>query len=224
VYPSAPPALYGAAIPAGAETARPPEAGGLPASPVPIGPEPLSYRLIGEAMAGYLLVETPDALWIIDKHAAHERLLFNRIQAGERPFLSQRLLVPRTVVLTARELDVLLEGRGFLEENGFEFDQSGPNTLAVRAAPGDIDESDIPALLSEISSLLNSGKHPDLRGGALEMIACKAAVKLGRSSRREDMEHLAGLVMETPGLRHCPHGRPVAVRLTRSDLGRQFGR
>jgi len=187
-------------------------------------PETLTHRLIGEAMSGYLLAETPDALWIIDKHAAHERLLFNRLKTGEQPFLSQRLLVPRTVVLSPRELDTLLLERGFLEENGFELDQSGPNTLTVRSAPGDIDEGDIPALLSDIASLLISGKRPDLHKDALQMIACKAAVKLGRSSRREDMERLTALVMETPELRHCPHGRPVAMRLTRSDLGRQFGR
>jgi DNA mismatch repair protein MutL len=175
-------------------------------------------------MAGYLLVETPDALWIIDKHAAHERILFNRLKAGEHPFLSQQLMVPRTVVLTQPELDILLEERAFLEGIGFEADVSGPGVLAVRAAPGDVDESDIPALLSEVAALLLSGRRPDLRDSALQTIACKAAVKLGRSSQREDMERLARMVMETPDLRHCPHGRPVAMRLTRSDLGRQFGR
>jgi DNA mismatch repair protein MutL len=187
-------------------------------------PEALSWRLIGEAMAGYLLVETPDALWIIDKHAAHERILFNRLKESERPFLSQQLMTPRTVVLSRTELDILLEERSFLEEAGFEADASGPASLAVRAAPGDVDESDIPALLSEIASLLLSGRKPDLREKALQAVACKAAVKLGRSSQRADMERLAAAVMETPDLRHCPHGRPVAMRLTRGDLGRQFGR
>jgi DNA mismatch repair protein MutL len=103
-------------------------------------------------------------------------------------------------------------------------DEMGPGTLVVRAAPGDVEESEIPSLLSEIASLLLSGRRPDLRDEALRAVACKAAVKLGRSSQREDMEGLAGLVMETPDLRHCPHGRPVAIRLTRSELGRQFGR
>jgi DNA mismatch repair protein MutL len=183
-----------------------------------------SYRLIGEAMAGYLLVETPDALWIIDKHAAHERLLFNRLKEGERPFLSQRLLTPKAVTLSQSELDVLIEERVFLEEAGFEVDVIGPSALAVRAAPGDVDESDIPALLTEIAAHLQKGRLPDLKEEAMRSVACKAAVKLGRSSLREDMERLAKLVMETPDLRHCPHGRPVAMRLTRSDLGKQFGR
>ncbi|MCL2003192.1 MAG: DNA mismatch repair endonuclease MutL [Oscillospiraceae bacterium] len=193
----------------------------LPASPPP---ESLSWRLIGEAMAGYLLVETPDALWIIDKHAAHERILFNRLKAERSPFFSQQLLLPRAVALSQPELDVLVREKTFLEEAGFEADLSGPGTLAVRAAPGDVEESDIPALLSEIAALLLSGRRPDLREKAMQAVACKAAVKLGRSSRREDMERLAGLVMETPDLRHCPHGRPIAMRLTRGDLGRQFGR
>ncbi|MCL1807817.1 MAG: DNA mismatch repair endonuclease MutL [Oscillospiraceae bacterium] len=198
-------------LPAGKEVVRPSE-------------DSLAWRLIGEAMAGYLLVETPEALWIIDKHAAHERLLFNRLKAGERPFLSQRLLMPKTIVLSQPELDVLLQEQTFLEEAGFEIDAVGPVSLAVRAAPGDVDESELPALLSQIASLLLSGRRPDLRDKAMEMVACKAAVKLGKSSQREDMERLAKLVMETPDLRHCPHGRPVAMRLTRSDLGRQFGR
>ncbi|MDR0325862.1 MAG: DNA mismatch repair endonuclease MutL [Oscillospiraceae bacterium] len=213
------PSVYAAGVP------RP--AGPLP-SPPPPPPKPpeenLAWRLIGEVMSGYLLVETPEALWIIDKHAAHERVIFNRLKAGERPFLSQQLLVPRAVALSGPELDILTGERAFLEEAGFDIDVMGPGALAVRAAPGDVDESDIPALLSEIASLLLSGRRPDLRDEAMQMVACKAAVKLGRSSQREDMERLAGLVMETPDLRHCPHGRPVAMRLTRSDLGRQFGR
>jgi DNA mismatch repair protein MutL len=175
-------------------------------------------------MAGYLLVETPEALWIIDKHAAHERLLFNRLKENERPFLAQRLLMPKTVVLSRPELDILIEEQPFLEEAGFEINLIGPSALAVRAAPGDVDECDIPALLSEIASLLQKGRQPDLKEEAMRSVACKAAVKLGRSSAREDMERLAGLVMETPDLRHCPHGRPVAIRLTRGDLGKQFGR
>jgi DNA mismatch repair protein MutL len=190
----------------------------------PLPPDTLAWRLIGEAMAGYLLVETPDALWIIDKHAAHERLLFNQLKEGKRPFLSQRLMMPKTVTLSQPEIDALMEEQAFLEEAGFELDIIGPSALAVRAAPGDVDESSIPALLSEIAALLQKGRRPDLKEEAMRSVACKAAVKLGRSSMREDMERLAGLVMETPDLRHCPHGRPVAMRLTRGDLGRQFGR
>lgn len=182
------------------------------------------WRLIGEAMTGYLLVETSEALWIIDKHAAHERLLYNKLKADERPFLSQQLLTPRTIVLSGPERDILLTEKALLEKTGFVYDEFDPQTLAVRAAPGDIDESEIPALLSEAASLLLSGRRPDIRDEVLRTVACKAAVKLGRSSSRADMEYLAGIVMETPELRHCPHGRPVAVRLTRGELGRQFGR
>ncbi len=183
-----------------------------------------SWRLVGEAMSGYLLVETPEALWIIDKHAAHERLLYNRLKAGDRSFFSQRLITPKIIALTQPELDALTEDEAFLESAGFELDSMGPGTLAVRAAPGDIDESELPALLSELASLLRDKRRPEIREEALRLVACKAAVKLGRSSRREDMEHLAGLVMETPDLRHCPHGRPVALRMTRGELYRQFGR
>ncbi len=182
------------------------------------------WRLVGEVMSGYLLVETPDALWIIDKHAAHERLLYNRLKAGERPFFPQQLITPKIITLTQPEVDVLTEDRTFLESAGFELDAMGPGTLAVRAAPGDIDESGLPALLSEMASLLRDKRRPEIREEALRLVACKAAVKIGRSSQRGDMEHLAGLVMETPELRHCPHGRPVALRMTRGELFRQFGR
>jgi DNA mismatch repair protein MutL len=186
--------------------------------------EQRSWRLIGEAMSGYLLVETPDALWIIDKHAAHERLLYNRLKAGERPLMTQQLITPRIVSLPQPEVDTLTEETVFLTGAGFELDEMGPGTLAVRAAPGDIDESALPGLLGELASLLRDKRRPEIREEAFRLVACKAAVKLGKSARKEDMEHLAGLVMETPDLRHCPHGRPVALRMTRGELYRQFGR
>jgi DNA mismatch repair protein MutL len=226
ILPQTPPLVYSAAIGTeGTARFRQPDTAVPYDTPLPPpSGDTLSWRLIGEAMTGYLLVETPDALWIIDKHAAHERVLFNRLKAGGHPFLSQRLLEPRAVVLSPQEIDVLLEEYDFLSENGFDFEQSGPNTVTVSAAPGEIDENELPGLLSKLAGLPVSGQRPGFRDDALEMIACKAAVKLGRSSRREDMERLAGMVMETPDIRHCPHGRTIAMRLTRGELGKQFGR
>lgn len=211
-----------------AETIAPPPIRQTPPNP----PEPLqnppetpvipSYRYIGEALGGYLLAEGVECLWIIDKHAAHERIIYNRLRAQTGGILSQQLMMPKIVTLSNPQCDILLNAGEFLRETGFELDSMGAGTLAVRAAPGDIDVEDIPALLSELSDLLSSGRRPDLRERALQIIACKAAIKLGSSSAPEDMRSLCRQVMEQNDLRHCPHGRPIAVRVTRSELGRQF--
>ena len=191
---------------------------------IPLAQARQTWRYIGQAMGGFLLVESPECLWIIDKHAAHERLLYNKLKEAPQEVMSQRLLTPQIVSLSAPECDALLSEREFLSNAGFELDSFGPGTLAVRSGPFDVDAGDIPALLSELAALLRDKRRPDVRDEALHTIACKAAVKLGRSSSDEDMRQLARLVMETPDLRHCPHGRPVAIRLTRGQLSRQFGR
>lgn len=183
-----------------------------------------SHRYIGEALGGFLLAEAEDSLWIIDKHAAHERMIYNSLKKGGAGLMSQRLLSPVTVELTKPECEALLSETEFLQEAGFELEDFGGSSLIVRSAPDNIDPSELHSLLGELALELRGGKKPDLRDAALHSIACRAAVKLGKQSAREDMENLVKLVMETPDLRHCPHGRPVAARITRSQLGRQFNR
>ena len=204
--------------PQGTEAISSPEP--LPEPDAP--PETSPWRLIGQALGGYLLVESADALWMIDKHAAHERVLFERLKAQNSEPMSQMLIAPRTVALPARLRCVLLREDDLLRRAGFLLEDFG-GTLLLRAAPDFLAPEDAPALLSEIAeTLLAGGPLPALREDALRAVACKAAIKLSERGDPGDLLRLTALVMETPDLRHCPHGRPVAIRLTRSQLERQF--
>ena len=193
-----------------------------------VAPEPQSvpdapaWRLIGQALGGYLLVESADALWMIDKHAAHERVLFERLKARSSEPMSQLLISPQTVALPARLCAVLLREDDVLRRSGFLVEDFGASLL-LRAVPDFLAPEDAPALLSEIAeTLLAGGPLPALREDALRAVACKAALKLSERGEEQDLLALTAMVMETPDLRHCPHGRPVAIRLTRSQLERQF--
>jgi len=182
------------------------------------------HRYIGEALGGFLLAETKECLWIIDKHAAHERLLYNKLSQGGDGLMSQQFIAPVMVTLTASECDTLVSHQDFLKSIGFCLEMFGQDTIAVRAGPCELEHEDIPSALSRIAQLLCNGQKPDLRENALCAIACKAAVKLGRSSKHEDMECLCKRVLESNDLLHCPHGRPVSLRLSGADLRREFGR
>jgi DNA mismatch repair protein MutL len=185
------------------------------------------FRFIGEVLGGYLLAETSDGLALIDKHAAHERILFNRLKTQAGSPMAQTLITPLTVPMPPVEASQLLEHAELLSGMGFTVESFGGDTLAVRAAPADVEISDIPVLLGEIAARLREGKRdpaPQLFDGLLHLVACKAAVKVGRNSRPEEAETLVRQVMDDPNLRHCPHGRPVCVVLSRGDIERQFKR
>ncbi|MDR1735915.1 MAG: DNA mismatch repair endonuclease MutL [Oscillospiraceae bacterium] len=180
------------------------------------------WRLIGQALGGYLLAETPDALWMIDKHAAHERALFNTLMSEKTEPMSQLLLQPQTVALPARLCAALLKEEKLLRKAGFMVEDFGA-ALLVREVPDFLAPEDAPSLLAEIAEkLLSGGKALNVREETMKAVACKAAIKLTQKSAAEDLKALAARVMEDPDLRHCPHGRPVAIRLTRSQLERQF--
>lgn len=187
-----------------------------------VGPETPEWRLIGQALGGYLLAESAEALWLIDKHAAHERILFEQLKAVGGEPMTQLLLSPRTAALPAKHSEILLREEAVLLRAGFMLENFG-NALLIRGVPDFLPPEDAPALLTDIAEcLLSGGPLPTLREEALRTVACKAAVKLSERSSFEDILALTAKVMETPELRHCPHGRPVAVRLTRSQLERQF--
>lgn len=183
------------------------------------------FHFAGEVFGGFLLVEQGDKLIIIDKHAAHERKLFDELSARSGSPMSQALIAPVVAALTPNEFEVILENEKTLEEIGFELSPFGSNSIAVRAVPDGAEISDIAALLSEMSSVLQKGRRSpweERRTALLEMIACKAAVKVGgRSSRGEALE-VARWVIKDKELWHCPHGRPVAVVMSRADIDRQF--
>lgn len=185
------------------------------------------YRIVGEVLGGYILVEEPDGLLLIDRHAAHERILFDRLKAQERELMSQQLLTPYIAALSPAEAALLLRHTDILEKLGFQAEDFGGGSLRVSAVPDGIDGEEIGALLSEIADSLQKNRRdvtPEVFDELLHTIACKAAIKIGRGGNQMDTEYITHAVMTTPTLKNCPHGRPVAIFLSRGSLERQFGR
>lgn len=184
--------------------------------------EEKDWRFVGEVLGGYIIAESEGAIWLIDKHAAHERVIYNRLKDRAAAPMPQTLLTPSVVSLPEKQCAVLLEEREFLENAGFEFENFG-GSLLIRAAPDFAEVFELPVMLGEIAEKFLSGiRTPALRDDILHIVACKAAVKLSTRSSLSELMAICGAVMDNPDIRHCPHGRPVAIRLTRSQLERQF--
>ncbi|MCD8001928.1 MAG: DNA mismatch repair endonuclease MutL [Oscillospiraceae bacterium] len=190
------------------------------AAPAPAAPE--DYRVIGEAMNTYIIVETGDALLLIDKHACHERIIFDRVSAGLGAQMCQTLLVPVTYSPGAGAVELLERNLPLLEEAGFVLERFGEDGVIIRAVPADTDGSEI-AMLEVILNTLQTGRGGDPRETVCHTIACKAAIKAGSRSDPAELDALAARVVSGE-IRYCPHGRPVAVRLTRRELDKQFKR
>ena len=203
-----------AAVPSGAE--QPPEE----------TPDTPDWRLAGEVLRTYAVVERGDEVWLIDKHAAHERMNFDRLKAMHHRPMGQLLLQPLVLRLTPEEQEVLLAHLPLLEEFGFEAGDFGGGSLIVRQAPDWLPAEQIEPALEELAGrLLTTGTaDPDAaRDEVLHTMACKAAIKGGWKNSREELLAVCDAVMRGE-VRYCPHGRPVAIRLTRKDLEKQFKR
>ncbi|MBO5879759.1 MAG: DNA mismatch repair endonuclease MutL [Clostridia bacterium] len=192
----------------------------------------VEYKIIGEAFDCYILVESEGALLLIDKHAAHERILFEdllAVQKRDGRICTQSLILPITVFLSPEELSALYEYSADIENVGFKFtiSQTGADIVEV---PSAISVSDAETLFVRMLDELNEGRgNPKLTNDirkekALYQIACKAAIKGGRIYDRSIIEWLVKKVMELPDITVCPHGRPIAYRLTKTELDRQFER
>ena len=220
--------------PAGAAPAQSaaPDEGSVPApapKPVPAPepvPEPEPWRMAGEVLNTYIIVEQGDKVLFIDKHAAHERLNFDRLKAeGYQPMV-QALLEPVVFTPPAEEGAALLAQLPLLERFGFEAEDFGGGTLIVRAAPSDVAAGEIPDVLGELAGKLLTGGSADpdaARDALLHTMACKAAIKGGQKNSPGELYKVAEAVM-SGAVKYCPHGRPVAIELTRQQLEKRFGR
>lgn len=195
------------------------------------GTEPVSekapeFKIIGEAFSGYIIVQAENELIFVDKHAAHERLIFDRLRSCQGEQMSQFLLAPLTVELGREEAALLLDSADIYGPLGFEIEDFGGGTVLVRRLPADIDEQDVPSLLGELCQCLSKGERPGslgIRDEILSTIACKAAVKIGRSSDPAEMKSIVEHVM-AGRVRFCPHGRPVTMNLSKLQLEKGFKR
>ena len=190
-------------------------------------PKEIPWRMVGELYRSYILVEQGDEAFLIDKHAAHERILFEKLRSNPRDIVSQSLLSPIPVQLRADAAAQLLSKGTLMEELGFELEEFGENTVLVRRVPMDIAESDVADTLMEMADDLLSGRSADtdtVRDELLHTMACKAAIKAGWKT--DEKEHLALVreVMSREELKYCPHGRPICITLSKKMLEKQFKR
>ena len=195
-------------------------------------PKKLSWRIIGEAFNSYVLVESEDKLLIVDKHAAHERIIFEELKASmhrQGSSASQLLMLPLEVMMTSDEIETLSEYRAEIESVGFEF-TTGRYTASVTAIPEGINADAVGDMLAVMAERIKSNTGTALITRdiifekALYQAACKAAVKAGREYPPEYVEWIIGKLMELPDITVCPHGRPVAIELTHKKLDYQFER
>lgn len=213
-----------------------PEPAAIPKEPAPAPAEPeqlaldlpeQTFRLIGEAFDSYLIAEQGESVLFIDKHAAHERILFEKLKAEEHPIVSQELMAPVSAELTREEAATVLENTEILGKCGFEVADFGDGDVLIRQIPCDVDEKDAVSLLQELAADLLAGKTlaPEtLRDNLLHTIACKAAIKAGWHTEGAEAAHLVAEILSRTDIKYCPHGRPVCIELTKSQLERQFKR
>ena len=188
-------------------------------------PEPLRY--VGEVFRTYILAERGNELCLIDKHAAHERQLYEKLAANYGNVPSQMLLEPAAIDLAAEEKQALLDNIPLLENAGLEIADFGGNTVVLRAVPADVEPQNAESLLVEIANKLLKGGHDALSEHTewvLHSISCRAAIKAGDKSSPQELLALAEKILSGEVPPFCPHGRPCVLKLTRKELEKQFGR
>jgi DNA mismatch repair protein MutL len=196
--------------------------------PASLLPEPSlpDYRIIGECFTEYILVESGETLIFVDKHAVHERMLFDKLKAREDETMSQLLLAPVIVEMRQEDMLLLLDNGALLEELGFELVNFGLGAISVRRIPADVDVGDVAPLLEELCRDLRYGARPGGLGVKDEMlatVACKAAIKAGSASAPEEWKPVVEAAL-SGAVKYCPHGRPVTMRLEKSKLDKNFKR
>ncbi|WP_295586116.1 DNA mismatch repair endonuclease MutL [uncultured Oscillibacter sp.] len=183
------------------------------------------WRMVGEVLHTYIVCESADGcVWLIDKHAAHERVNFDRLMASRTPPMRQTLLRPVPAELGREDAALLLENLPVLEQLGFACEDFGDGTVLVREVPADLDADEAAATLEELAQTLRSGRSPEeKREALLHTMACKASIKGGWTSDPAELRVLVEKVQRGE-VKYCPHGRPVAVKLTKYQIEKMFGR
>lgn len=184
------------------------------------------FKLIGEVFKTYILIEMESSLYIIDKHAAHERMNFEKLKSSLE-INSQVLLSPVTVRLSTDEYNTVLQNIDLYTKCGFFIEDFGNSTVIVRECPSILDGEDVAGLIEETAEKLLDGKTditPDKLDWILHSASCRAAVKAGDYTSRYEMEIFVKKLLANPDIRYCPHGRPVMIKLSRYDIEKQFGR
>ena len=190
-------------------------------------PVEIPWRMVGELYHSYIIVEQGEEAFLIDKHAAHERILFEKLKANQEKISSQMLLSPIPVRLSPEGAAELLHNTSMLAELGFEIEEFGDNTILVRQIPMDLDADAAAETLETLASDLLSGRRErkdTVRDEILHTVACKAAIKAGWTNDEKELLALVKTVMADENLKYCPHGRPICITLSKKQLEKQFKR
>lgn len=184
------------------------------------------FRVVGEVLNTYIVVEHEGKMTLIDKHAAHERIHFDRLSAYTADAPSQMLLMPEVIRLSREDYQLVWDNIGVFEQLGYELEQFGDDALMLRSVPADIDLADGRGCVEELCENLRAGRavtYEQVRQELLKTVACKAAIKAGKSSQPAELAALAEAVLSGK-VKYCPHGRPVSVTYTKTQLDKQFDR
>ena len=190
-------------------------------------PQEIPWRFVGELYNCYILVEQGEDAYLIDKHAAHERILFNKLKENQEEISSQTLLSPVICRLNPESSGILLANQALLDELGFSVEEFGEDTILIRQVPMDIAAEDASETLEALAADLLDGKtaqRDTVRDKILHTVACKAAIKAGWHTDERELRVLADKVMSDEDLKHCPHGRPICITLSKKQLEKQFKR
>lgn len=184
------------------------------------------FRLVGEIFKTYIIIEMDGDCYMIDKHAAHERMNYEALKASTQ-IASQVLLTPEAVRLSREEYNAVISNLDLYSKCGFLIEDFGNSTVLVRECPSILDGEDVAGLVQETSAKLLEGKTditPEQMDWIFHSTSCRAAVKAGDKTSSYEMELFVKKLLANPNIRYCPHGRPVMIKLSKYDIEKQFGR
>ena len=190
-------------------------------------PKEIPWRMVGELYNSYIIVEQGEDAFLIDKHAAHERILFEKLKANQEAISAQTLLTPVPVRLSPSACAELLSNQELLEELGFEIEEFGENTVLLRQIPMDLSPDNAAESIEALSADLLTGRRESkdtVRDELLHTVACKAAIKAGWKNDEAELLAVVKQVMSREELKYCPHGRPICITLSKKQLEKQFKR
>lgn len=190
-------------------------------------PEPEPYRVIGEAFKTYILVEQGKKLLIIDKHAAHERMLFEKLRANGGEIETQMLLAPVTVTLSKEEYSAVLDNLELLDKAGYRVEDFGGGMVIVSECPTAVADADLAEVVMELAGYLVNNRRelvPEKLDWIYHSTACRAAIKAGDKTSEYELEKFVEKLLNDPDIRYCPHGRPVLIEMSKYEIEKNFGR
>lgn len=190
-------------------------------------PAELPVTVIGEAFKTYIIVQQGESIFLVDKHAAHERMLFNELVKNDSKRSTQMLLTPITVTLSKEEYSSVLDNLDMLMQAGFAVEDFGYSVVIVRECPMEISADEVADVVAELAGYLVENRQKlisEKKEWLFSLMACKAAIKGGMYTTEYERELFIKRLFTSPEIRYCPHGRPVMIEITRRELEKNFGR